>query len=99
MAKPPRDLLQNLAVKLAHQDVCTLILEVRGICLRQKFEASVEIGSRVFCRLEKNEKARLGECIAVHRSSDDELAGRVAAVHGDLLVPFLRHGHFFLYHW
>ena len=42
---------------------------------------------KVFCRLEVNSHAKLGHCIAVHRADDGELAGRVAAEQGDLLVP------------
>ena len=91
--------LAKLAERLAHQDVCTLILEVRGVCLRERFESAVRIGEKVFCRLEKNAHAKLGQCIAVHRANDSELAGRVAAEQGDLLVPFLQTGQFFLFHW
>ena len=93
------DVLSKLAERFARQDICSVILEVRGVCLREKFESSLKIGEKVFCRIETNAHAKLGKCIAVHRADDGELAGRVAAEQGDLLVPFLRKGDFFLYHW
>ena len=93
------DVLSKLAERFARQDICSVILEVRGVCLREKFESSLKIGEKVFCRIETNAHAKLGKCIAVHRADDGELAGRVAAEQGDLLVPFLRKGDYFLYHW
>lgn len=98
-ATDPKRPLEPIAERLAHHDVCTVILEVRGVCLRDNFESSVKVGERVFCKFELNAKAKHGACIAVHRSCDDELAGRVAAEQGDVLVPFIRSGTFFLYHW
>ena len=91
--------LAKIAERFARHDVCTLILEVRGVCLRERYESSVVVGTKVFCRLEVNSHAKLGHCIVVHRADDGGLAGRAAAEQGDLLVPFLRGGQFFLYHW
>ena len=70
------------------------MLEVRGICLREKFESTVKIGDWVFCKLEKDKKVKFGEYIAIHCSDTDELAGRVAAEHGGVNMLFLRMGCF-----
>ena len=54
--------LAKLSEKLALQDVCSAVLEVQRVCLREAFESSVVVGDKVFCRLEENAKAKLGFC-------------------------------------
>ena len=36
------DVLSKLAERFARQDICSVILEVRGVCLREKFESSLK---------------------------------------------------------
>ena len=96
--KAKNTVLEDIACRLVTQDIGTLVLDVRGVCLREKFESSVKVGEKVSCRLEENAKAKLGHCLAIH-GRDGEIVGRVAAEQGDVLVPFMKDGKFALYHW
>ncbi len=54
MSKSSEGVLAKIAQRMARQDVCSVILEVRGICLREKFESAVRVGDKVFCKLQAN---------------------------------------------